>query len=258
MNCLYLLILLVLSCNLRAESYDFLDYKSGFSTIQALGRDLHRSLESNERLLLSPQPISLDTSRKPFARLLYYTDGAESIRGVWVSQGFIDLVNHVAHAQAINKKRKGYFARYIQSLETASDSIPPLPERENPEFWTDSMLNEQLSNFNSIVGIVVGIKLSQHYLGLYGKYENRLKGSDGEPLPLNNLLTQEEWEQSYRRGLANAMNASCMTEGFLPFCEAISQMKTPPSWVGDFFPQGIRFDVMRKDMVKLQRKFLNN
>ena len=61
-------LLLLLPANLRADTYEPFDYKSGFSTIQTLGRDIYNSLEPAEKALLSPQPISLDTSRKPFVR----------------------------------------------------------------------------------------------------------------------------------------------------------------------------------------------
>lgn len=258
MNCLRIFAFLLLPTLLWAETYHPFDYKSGFSTIQSLGQDIYNSLEPNERSMFGPNPISVDSSRKPSVRLLYFVEGKQTIRGVWISQGFVDLVNHVAHAQAIDKKRRGYFARYIEALELSEDSVPPLPDRDNPEFWTDSVLNEQLSNFNSIVGITVGISLAQHYLGYYDKYEDRLKSADGETILLNHLLTSEEWERSYRRGLNNAMHASCMTEGYLPFCEALSSMKRRPSWVGHFLPNTAKFSAMRKDMVKLQHKFLND
>ena len=252
------LTILLLPTVLFADSYNPLDYKSGFSTIQALGRDIHRSLDPSQRLIISEQPISLDTSPEPFARLLYHKDGDEIIRGVWISQGFVDLVNHLAHAQAIGRKHRGYFAKYLALVEKSRNGIPALPDRQNPEFWSDSVLNDQLSNFNSIVGIVVGIKLAQHYLGLYEKYEQQINAREGESIFFNNLLTPEEWVASYSRGLQNAMQSGCMAEGFLPVCEGLSALKQRPSWVASFLPDEVRFDVMRRNMVKLQRKFLDN
>lgn len=251
-------ILLLLPFFVRAGTYEPVDYKSGFTTIQTLGRDIHSLMEPAEKAIISPQPISLDSSRKPFVRLFYYKDGAETIRGVWISQGFIDLVNQLAHAKAIDKKRRGYFAGYLKQLEAGGDSVPPLPDRNNPAYWTEVLLNEQLSNFNSIMGIVVGINLAQHYLGIYEKYEKELKAEENDGVPLNKVITVEDWGRSYERGLNNAMLASCMTEGYLPVCEGISHMKRRPPWANYFFPETVRFDAMRKDMVKLQRKFLNN
>jgi hypothetical protein len=250
--------LFVLPSFLQAQTYEPFDYKSGFTTIQTLGHDIYNSLEPAEKAMVSSQPISLDTSRKPFIRLLYYKDGAETIRGVWISQGLIDLVNQLAHAKAIDKRRRGYFAGYVKLLEGCGESIPQLPDSQNPTYWTETVLNEQLSNFNSIMGIVVGINLAQHYLGLYEKYEKELKAEEVDEIPLNKKITPAEWEQSYRRGLNNAMLASCMTEGYLPVCEGLSQMKHRPAWANYFYPEGIRFDTLRKDMVKLQRKFLND
>jgi hypothetical protein len=258
MNWLRIFSLLLLPTFVWAQNYDPFSYRSGFSTIQALGRDIYNSLEPAERAMISAQPISLDTSRKPYIALLHFKDGSEAIRGVWISQGFIDLVNQLAHAKAIDRKRKGYFATYLQTLSRSEESVPSLPEIGNSAYWTDAVLNDQLSNFNSIIGIVVGIHLAQHYLGLYEKYEHRLKASEGEGASLNNLLTPEEWEQSYRRGLSNAMLASCMTEGFLPLCEGLSLMKQRPTWVAYFLPEGTQFKAMRTDMVKLQHKFLND
>jgi hypothetical protein len=242
----------------QAQSYEAFDYKSGFNTIQTLGHDIYTSLEPAERAIISSQPISLDTSRKPFIRLLYYRDESETIRGVWVSQGMIDLVNQLAHAKAIDKQRRGYFSSYLKLLEGSENSIPPLPDRENPAYWTDTLLNEQLSNFNSIIGILVGVNLAQHYLGLPQKYEKELRVEELDGIPLNKRITADEWEQSYRRGLNNAMLASCMTEGYLPICEGLSDMKHRPAWANYFYPDTIRFESMRKDMVKLQRKFLND
>ena len=243
---------------LQAQAYDASDYKSGFTTIQTLGHDIYHGLEPAEKAIIHAQPISLDTSRKPFIRLLYMKDGSETVRGVWVSQGMIDLVNQLAHAKAIDKNRRGYFKSYLKLLEGSGQSIPPLPDRENPAYWTETLLNEQLSNFNSIIGILVGINLAQHYLGLPEKYENELKAEETDDIPLNKRITPAEWQQSYRRGLNNAMLASCMTEGYLPICEGLSQMKHRPSWANYFYPEGTRFEAMRKDMVKLQRKFLND
>ena len=243
---------------LRAQTYEALDYKSGFTTIQTLGHDIYGSLEKNEQAIIHSQPISLDTSRKPFIRLLYLKDESETVRGVWVSQGMIDLVNQLAHAKAIDRKRKGYFSSYLKSLEGSDHSIPPLPDRQNPAYWTEMILNEQLSNFNSIMGIIVGINLAQHYLGLSDKYQKELKAEETDQVPLNKKITPDEWQQSSRRGLNNALLASCMTEGYLPICEGLSRMKHRPAWANYFYPEGTRFESMRKDMVKLQHKFLND
>src|SRR3954468_2997811 len=160
----------------QPNSADGLTYKSGYSSIMKLGKDLFNGLKPAEKEFVSPQPISIETDVAPFIRLLYYPDEPKPIRGVWISAGFIDLVNNVSHAKAIDGIEKGYFKRYIEILsqETGEKSLHPLPNDTRAAYWTEDMLNEQLSNFNSIVGICVGAKLAHHYLGHYEKYKEKL------------------------------------------------------------------------------------
>src|SRR5690349_12230229 len=143
---------------------DGLTYKTGYSSIMKLGKDVYSALKPEQREIISPQPISIETDNTPFVRLLFYNDEPRVIRGVWISAGFIDLVNNIAHAKAIDTKEKNYFKRYIEllSAEPGDKSLPPLPSDTNLRYWTDEMLNEQQSNFNSIVGMVVAIKLAHH------------------------------------------------------------------------------------------------
>jgi len=254
-------VLLIASlCNLSAapENYDPLAYRTGFAAVQTLGRDIYRSLSAPQKQFVSPEAISLETSARPSIRPLYQEDGAEVIRGVWISRGFIDLINQLAHAKAIDRLHKGYLRRYMELIEKGGDHVPPLPDKDTPEFWTDDVLNEQRSNFNSIAGALVGINLAHHYLGHYQKYGRLLENSGGNPVPINDLLTRREWEESYLWGIQNAMNAGCLIEGALPFFESFSKMKHRPSWAAFFLPERFDFAHMRKDMVKLQRQFLRD
>src|ERR1041385_3901634 len=205
----------ILFCNLFAapDPANPLSYKTDITTIQALGRDLYRSLGSADKALLSPEPVSLDTSLRPSIRLYTQRNGAgTAIRGVWVSTGFIDLANRLAHAKAIDKRRKGYLRRYLEVVQRSEDQVPELPERDTPLFWTDDMLNEQRSSFNSIAATLVGINLAHHYLGHYQKYAALLENSERGQAPMNGLLTRTEWEESYQSGIRDAMTTGCMTE----------------------------------------------
>src|ERR1051325_1677754 len=108
------LVLLFSACGLLAQpnSPDGLQYKSGYSSMMKLGKDIYAALKPQQRDTVSAQPISIETDVTPFVRLLFYPDDPKPIRGVWISVGFIDLVNNVAHAKAIDLKQKGYFAKY--------------------------------------------------------------------------------------------------------------------------------------------------
>lgn len=245
----------------QPNSPDGLIYKSGYSSMMKLGKDIYRFLTPVEKDLISSQPISIETDVTPFVRLLYlsYPDQPKPIRGVWISAGFIDLVNNVAHAKAIDQTQRGYFARYIEILsqESGQMSLRPLPNDTNPAFWTEDMLNEQLSNFNSIVGTVVGIKIAQHAQGLYEKYKNQISGPNGVDKPINNLLTPKEWEDSFTRGVRCALDAGCTIEGVIPFFEAFDKMKTRPPWAAYFLPDNAKFSKLKKEMERIQKKFLD-
>ena len=244
---------------LAQSSNDGHTYKTGYSSIMKLGRDIYASLKPQYKAQISPQPISIETDATPFIRVGYFPDEPKPLRGVWISAGFIDLVNNAAHAKAIDRKEKGYFARYIDLLsqERGTHMLNPLPNDSNPKYWTDEMLNEQQSNFNSIVGIEVAIKLAHHYLGQCDKYKAQLTDSAGNAVPINTLLTPEEWEQAFQLGLRNALAAGCLTEGIIPFFEAFDKMKVRPPWTIYFLPENVKFAKIKKEMEKIQRRFLN-
>ena len=229
-------------------------YNTGYSQIMKLGRDIHAGLNPDHREKIAAQPISIETDPSPFAKLLYFDDKPRPVRGVWISAGFIDLVNYVAHAKAIDRREKNYFNRYVEILaaETGAQPLRPLPDAGNRQFWTEAMLNEQQSNFNSIVGLVVGMKLANHYLGHYEKYKTALDRGAA----INNLLAQSEWDETFRHGVRNAIRAGCMTEGAVPFFEAFDKMKKRPAWTAHFLPDKVKFSPLRKEMESIQKRFL--
>ncbi len=237
---------------------DGLTYKTGYSSIMKLGKDVYTALKPEQREIISAQPINIETDTKPFIRLLYYAEDPKPARGVWISAGFIDLVNNVAHARAIDSKEKNYFKRYIEQLaqESGERALLPLPNDSNPKYWTDEMLNEQQSNFNSIVGMVVAIKLAHHYLGHYDAYKNKLDDGKGVQVPIANLVTEKEWEDAFTSGVRNALEAGCMIEGVVPFFEAFDKMKVRPPWAAYFLPDNAKFSKLRRDMERLQKRFL--
>ena len=243
---------------LLAQSGDGRTYKTGYSSIMKLGKDIHHALPPEQREMISPQPISIDTEVAPLVRLLFYPDEPRPARGVGISAGFIDLVNNVAHAKAIDRKEKGYFKRYADLLaqESGRAMLSPLPSDSNPKYWTDEMLNEQQSNFNSIVGIMVGIQLAHHYLGYYDKYKGRLVDTPASPASINTLLAPEEWDQAFRLGLRNALQAGCMTEGVIPFFEALDKMKVRPPWAIYFLPENVKYPKLKKELERIQQRFL--
>jgi hypothetical protein len=249
------------SLNAQPNSADGLTYKTGYSAMMKLGRALYDQLDAKQKEMISSQPISMDVDMTPFVRMMYYPEGdagGKPLRGVWISAGFIDLVNHVAHAKAIDRIQKGYFQKYVVQLagESGEKELKPLPDDTNPKFWTEDMLNEQQSNFNSIVGIVTGIKLAHHILGHFDKYKDQAMEKDGKPgVPIEELITDKEWEDAYKKGLAISLKGGCSIEGVIPFYEAFDKMQTRPPWSIYFLPNKVKFAKMKKDFDKYQKLF---
>lgn len=231
-------------------------YHTGFSSLKKLGRDLYTAVKQPYRETMSPQPIVMEQDAVPYVRLVFIQEEPKPFRGVQVSAGFIDLVNLVAHAKAIDKKEKGYFEKYIKLLasEKGDKELSPLPNDSNPAYWTEDMLNEQLSNFNSIVGMVVGIKLASHYLGYYDKYKTQL---EDPKVRANNLLGPKEWDKCVALGARNALDAGCAIEGVLPFFEAFDKMGLRPEWSAYFLPDNVRFGKLKKDLERIQKNFFD-
>ena len=253
-----LLLVLVFVLAGSVESAEPGSYKAGYSSIMKLGRDLYRALPAEQKNFVSPQPISLETEPSPSLRLLYFPDDPKAVRGVWISAGFIDLINQMAHASAIDRKQPGYFVRYLEILShpAAQGMLPGLPDGDNPEFWSDEVLNEQLSNFNSIVGVVVGTKLAHHYLGHYAKHRGRLNDGEGSAIPINRLLSENEWNSALDAGVKNALKAGFLVEGAVPFFQAMGKLKNRPPWAEHFLPASADPRKIIDRMEQLQREFL--
>lgn len=243
----------------QPNSPDGITYKTGYSAMRNLGRDLYKTLKPKYRAFVHSEPISLETDVTPFVKLVEYPDETKPMRMVFVSAGFVDLVNNVAHAKAIDKISKGYFEKYILSLaqESGEKELHELPNLSDKRYWTEDMMNEQLSNFNQIVGTVVGIELSHHYLGHFKKYADKLTDAKGKPIPINTLLAPEEWEMSVRRGVRNALECGLASDGVKALYDAIDKMPKRPSWTIFFLPDNVKVPKLKKQMEKIDKDFFS-
>ena len=237
-------------------------YKTGWASMVKLGIELHRSLKPEFKPLVYVKPINIETDVTPFVRLeeLKDPDLPAPLATVFISAGFIDLVNNVAHAKAIDRVEKGFFERYILSLsrESGEKELQPLPKVEDKRYWTFNMMNEQLSNFNQIVGEVVAIKLAHYYLGHYKKYAGKLVDANGKHVPINTLLTPEEWDDAVRYGVRNALDCGLGIDGVKALYDCIDKMPSRPYWTLHFLPENVKVSKLKKDLEKIEKKFLHN
>lgn len=243
----------------QAEGVDGRKYKTGFAANVRLGMDIYKALKTKYKEYVHVQPVSLETEIMPYLRSVEETYEGEPkpMRMIFISVGFVDLVNNVAHAKAIDGTTKGYFQKYIVSLsqETGEEEMKELPDLSKAEYWTEDMMNEQLSNFNQMVGMVVAIELSHFYLGHFNKYKDKLKDANGKPVPINSLLTEAEWDESVKMGALNALNAGYGIEGVKALYDAIDKMPQRPAWTSYFLPTTIKVSKVKKSLEKLERDF---
>lgn len=241
-------------------SPDGLTYKTGYSVIMSLGADLYKTLGKAEQQIIHSQPIFLETDMMPSIKLVEYEDDPKPMRAVFISAGFIDLMNQVAHAKAIDRVEKGYFQKFVLALaqETGEKELKELPNLSNKKYWTEDMINEQKSNFSQMVGMVVAIELSHHYLGHFKKYAAQLEDAKGKATPINNLLTPAEWDESLKAGARNALDAGLGVQGALALYEAMAKMPQRPPWADYFLPKTVKVDRVKKDLEKWEKKFFSN
>jgi hypothetical protein len=249
-----------LASHAQPDSPDGLTYKTGYSVIMSLGADLHKTLKGQAKAAIHTQPIFLETDMCPSIKLVEYEDDPTPMRAVFISAGFIDLMNQVAHAKAIDRIEKGYFQKYITLLaqETGEKEIKELPNLSDKRYWTEDMMNEQKSNFGQMVGMVVAVELSHHYLGHFKKYAKQLEDDKGKPVPINNLLTIGEWDEALKAGVHNALDAGLGVEGVKALYDAIDKMPQRPAWTIYFLPKEAKVSKLKKDLDKIEKDFFNN
>jgi hypothetical protein len=233
-------------------------YASGYKTTMRLGSDLYKALEPKRRMVMHAVPVWLETELAPSIRPLEYPDDPKPLRIVFISVGFVDLMNNVAHAKAIDKITPGYFENYIMKLsaESGEKALTDLAGISEERFWSDDMLNEQQSNFNQMAGMVLAIDMSHHYLGHYQQYQNLLVDGKGHFVPINNLLTESEWRQSVREGVRNALDCGLGVDGLKALYECIGKMPLPrPPWTAYFLPSKAKVPTLLRELETLEAKY---
>ena len=236
-------------------------YKMGYAASVRFGYELHRALKPKFRPLVDSRPIRVDMSDTPFIRVEENVDPevGKPLGVVVISAGFIDLVNNVAHAKAIDRIEKGYFRRYVLSLgqETGTQGLRELPNLSDPRYWTEAMMNEQLTFYNQTVGVCVGAKLATYYRGYYRKYAGSLRDPQGNPVSIYSLLSQAEWDDSLKWGAVNALDCALATEGVIALFEAIDRMPRRPAWTEFFVPEKVKVSKCKRDLERLEKRFFS-
>jgi hypothetical protein len=254
--------LLALACSATAIGSDAARvYKSGVSAAMKLGGELHDALPDKFFNQLDAQSVAVQPQDLPLIDPVSVRADNREQRQVELSAGFIDLINHLCHAKAIDKVQPGYFDQYVGILARvcAADPAAPIPPIVEPRFWTEEVLNDQLGYFNQLLGMIMAINMSHHYLGHYTKYANQLTGAGGKLAPINNFLTPAEWNVSVKAGALDALNCALGTEGLRMMFEALDKMPNRPAWAAYIAPQNqnIDFKKLSKELARFEDDFFH-
>ena len=230
-------------------------YQTDRDEIARMAKDLSGLLAPNYRKKLSADPVIFSSDSMPFLDLGSRTNAEVNRRDIAISDGCVELVNSLSHAQAIDHVEKGYFLKYVAKLEAeAQEKVTPLSNKESARYWTADVMNEQSSNCNSVMGILLAIKLAHSYLGHYNKYESRITGQK-YPLAINHVLTPAEFNQAFTMGTQNALEAGYAVEGMVPFLQAFDKMKVRPAWTAYLIPPNAKIPSLVKNLQQMQKDF---
>jgi hypothetical protein len=229
-------------------------YPSGAQTILAIGNDLYASLEPGLQKGLNPHAILLEPRVVPIIAPIAGTDHALQ-RQVSVSQGYIDLLNYIAHAKSIDKLQPGYFKQYVSQLANSTAPVPPPPPNlDDPRYWTDSVMNDQASLFNQMIGMTVAINLSHLYLTHSGKVSQAI---GGKLEPINAILDSDEWEASVRSGTLNSLECALATQGAKTLFDCIDQMPQRPAWAAYIVPPGVNIKKLNHELWRYEYDYFH-
>lgn len=224
-------------------------YPGGVQVAMQIGSDLYDSLDAKYRNKLQSPPLATVSSETPVVVL-------SERNQVSISTGFVDLINHIAHAKAIDRIQPGYFDQYMSSLAgQAQSGTLKAPEIAEDRYWADSVMNDQASFFNQMIGLTVAINLSHSYLGQFNRHASQLES--GKLVPINNYLTASEWDTGVRAGAVNSLNCAYSTEGAKALFAAIDKMPHRPAWTAYIVPQNVDIKRLNKQLARYEVDFFH-
>jgi hypothetical protein len=254
-RCGVLLLALVFSVTCNAAE-PLCCYQSGFGIALKLGGDLSESLPAKFGDQIDPQAIALQPQESPVVTPIVTTEDNRILRQVTLSAGFIDLLNHICHAKAVDHIQPGFFDQYIKNLSReAGDGTVQPPTIVNPRYWTDDVINDQMSYFNQMVGFIMAINLSHHYLGHYDKYSSKMIGPGDKLTPINEFLTPAEWDVTVRAAAVNSLDCALATDGSRALFDAIDKMPSRPAWADYVIPPHVDIKKLNKQLVCYEKDF---
>jgi hypothetical protein len=232
-------------------------YPSGLLVVSNLGNDLYLTLDPKFQHSLDPNPVTLENMESPVITPVAANGGNKNSGVVSISAGYIDLVNHLAHAKAIDRVQPGYFAQYALNLarESGSNSRAQPPDIIDDRYWKADVMNEQSSYFNQMVGMTLALNLAHHYLGHFNQYASQMLA--GKLVPINNFIPPASWDSGVRAASLNCLNCALAMDGARALFDAIDKMPKRPDWTAFIVPPATDLKKLNKELVKYENDFFH-
>jgi hypothetical protein len=232
-------------------------YETGFDTISRLTADLQQSLPRHQRAEVSPTPMLLGDLAAP-CMVTDPAGGPQPGRTVRVSSGYVNLLNFMSHAKAIDEVNRGFFIKSLArlALEGGEAGPPDLQADTIRSSFALETMNRQASYFNQMAAGLIAIDMAHVSLGHYQKYATQLKDAQNRPVPINRLITPAEWRAAVVNGARHAIECGLLVEGLRGLFDGIDKMPVRPAWRIYFLPDNAEVGKINRELKWLQNNAL--
>jgi hypothetical protein len=230
---------------------------TALKAVRKIGNDLFDTLDEKYQKKVDPDMIRLGLVDAPVITPVPGDDENKALNQIFISVGFIDLINHIAHARAIDRIQPGYFAQYVLNLahDKGTDAPPEPPDMVDNRYWNDEVMNDQITYFNQILSMTMAISLAHSYLGHFAKYSNQMLA--GKLVPITTFLAPAEWESSLKAATLNSLNCAEGTDGLKSLFEAIDKMPQRPAWTAFIVPPSVDLKKVNKELAKYEKDYFH-
>ena len=181
-----------------------------------------------------------------------YTAGSNTLSAIYISPGFVELMNRLSYAMAVDTSQRGYLQECLHQLSTDKHTAPLRAVSYQPSASLD-LENLQASEFNQMAGTLIAINQAYHYLGYYRKYAAQL-AAPSHP-PLTSLITPAEWHKAVIPGAHKALSCGLGVEGIKHFYDAVANLPAQPTWTQYFIPKDANIRKVKTELDKLESYF---
>lgn len=251
--CFVLVLLLLASAALaHGESPAPRAYEGTVATITKISIELHQALDAKKRQQLRAEPRLLTEVTAPCIAPYLNPD---KLGEVTLSATWVDLINRLAHARALEESASGYFDRYVQSLAPDGSSKEPMGKSLPAEqVWNFDTMNHQVSLFNQMVGAMVAIEMAHHYLGHFKKHPANATDATTPP-SFTERVSEKEWREAVLKGARNALDCGLGVDGFRALLTAVEKAANRSAWTAYLVHPKAETSKLSRDLEKLEKDF---